>query len=104
MTTINITGTILSGNLGEGWSDQDEAAEAYAEFLSARYRAAAESSFPGAEISVEIEVEYNTEGCSPDAIATGDAGTLEMARLEDMLTNDGAWNEFLDSDAARELA
>ncbi len=36
--------------------------------------------FPGAEISVEIEVEYNTEGCSPDAIATGDAGTLEMAR------------------------
>ena len=103
MTTINITETLLSGNLGEGWGNPDEAADAYAEFLGAKYRETAERMFPGATISVDIDVQYNATGSVPNAIVTGDAGSLMMAGLEDLLANDGAWNEFLDSDAAREL-
>ncbi len=104
MTTINITETILAGNLGEGWSDRSEAADAYAEFLEAKYRETAERMFPDAEITVGIDVEHDAEGCAPNAIVTGDADVIEMAGLEGVLANDSGWNEFLDSDAARELA
>ncbi|NCA72651.1 MAG: hypothetical protein EOM91_21865 [Sphingobacteriia bacterium] len=104
MTTINITETILSGNLGEGWADVDEAADVYADFLADEYRAEAERAFPDAEIEVDISVEHGVEGSAPNAIVTGDADSLDMARLEDVLANLGTWNRFLDSDACRDLA
>lgn len=103
MTTINITETILAGNLGEGWADQNEAASIYAEFLASKHNKTAERAFPGADIYVDVRVQYNATGSTPNAIVTGDADSLEMARLEDMLASDSAWNEFLDSDAARAL-
>lgn len=104
MTTINITETILAGNLGEGWTDIDEAADVYAEFLADEYRAQAQSMFPGADIEVDVSVEHGAEGSAPNAIVTGDADSLDMARLEDVLANLGTWNRFLDSDACRALA
>jgi hypothetical protein len=104
MTTIEITDTLLAGNLGEGWSDRNEAADVYAEFVAKKYRETAWRMFPDAEISVDIRVEYDAEGCAPDAIVTGDGDSLEMARLEELLQNTSVWSEFLDSDAARELA
>ena len=103
MTAITITETILSGNLGEGWTDIDKAADVYAEFLASEYRAQAQSMFPGADIEVDVLVEHGAEGSAPSAIVTGEGDSLEMARLEDVLANLGTWNRFLDSDACREL-
>ena len=34
---IQITDTVLNGNMGEGWSDPIAAASAYAEFLKTEY-------------------------------------------------------------------
>jgi hypothetical protein len=56
MSKLTIRELIFSGNMGDGWADENAAADAYAEYLTEQIRA----EFPDADIS--IKVQHNTSG------------------------------------------
>jgi hypothetical protein len=48
--TTQIWGTVLSGNMGDGWRDQVEAANGFAKFLAENVR----REYPNAEIDIQV--------------------------------------------------
>ena len=64
---ITINNQILAGNLGDGWKDNDEAADSLAVFTKQKYTEIIEKEYPVAEIDIDIDVKYNTSGCSRTA-------------------------------------
>lgn len=111
MATITITTQILSGNLGDGWSDNFEAAKGLAEFTEKTWREdLVELETAGHEIVVDIDVE-RASGCSRDMSVNVDgeddfdtAYALEQ-KVERMLTDESRmWDLFCGSEAAEDYA
>lgn len=103
-----ISDQVLAGNMGEGWRDENEAADAFASFLEGKYRSLANRYFPEAEVVVDVEVGRNASGASRPAsyVLINDDGESDYDRLfEDRCLSVGqvAWEEFCGSDQAAEI-
>ena len=85
--------------MGPGWSDEAEAANAYADYLADQYRNAAHKRFPGHEVDVSIEVQ-NATGWSGTPTVFGDADTLEIAHFERDISDTEYWSQWCESDDA----
>ena len=108
---ITITDTILDGNLGDGWRDQYDAALAFAAFREGFIRGYVAGSYPGADLTVTIDVQRHTEGHTGGAtVDVSDCESEEADRVERDLTeylaagSDAAWEAFCGSDAAERLS
>ncbi|MDR3352056.1 MAG: hypothetical protein LBO00_03410 [Zoogloeaceae bacterium] len=110
MSTVEIYATILAGNLGDGWMDQNEAAEALAEFTEKTWKGdiaqmntkrVADGLSP---INVEIEIEVqNAEGHCPDTRIEGDYD--ESMDVESAITpSHKIWVDFCESPEAAKIA
>lgn len=104
MTTITITAQILDGNLGDGWRDNYEAAQALAEFMEQRWRDdLAELAAEGHEVDIQIDVQ-SAEGCARKTTVDADDADL-AARAERLLTDRSRiWELFCSSPEAEALA
>ena len=104
MSTITITAQILDGNLGDGWRDNYEAAEALADFMERRWRDdLAELAAEGHEIDIQIDVQRKTSGCARETIVDADDADL-VARAEELLTDPNRiWDLFCNSPEAKAL-
>jgi hypothetical protein len=101
---ITITDQVLSGNMGDGWTDQNEAAEGFAAYLTEAYRVDVLAAYPDAEIEIDVNTERNTSGYSRDidvSIDPYDEDSFEiMESLTESLRNvsASAWESFCDGD------
>lgn len=86
--TITIRETILSGNMGDGWKDENAAAAAFAEFLTTELQWA----FPDAVVN--IRVQRNTSGHTPGVQVDGGNEATESDAQAVSLR---AWNQFCDN-------
>lgn len=59
---IEITTKTLSGNMGDGWNDQNEANRAYADFFKKKLMEKISDQYENAEIEIEIIPVDNTGG------------------------------------------
>jgi len=97
---IRINNQILADNLGDGWKDNNHAADILAEFTKKRYREIIENEYPGAEINIEIDVAYNTGGCSRTTTACctpPDYNTEEEIEMTLDGWGDDIWLEFCET-------
>jgi hypothetical protein len=102
---IRITTQILSGNLGDGCSDQDAAADALAAFTERTWMddlswIVAE----GHELEINIDVQHNTSGAAYDMeVFVGqdsDSDDDLFRRVESALTDEQViWDRFVKSEA-----
>lgn len=98
---IEIGDQILSGNLGDGWVSNNDAADAYAEWLSGRYESEARAMFPGAEIEIDVEVQHNASGSARNVSVWIHGADCETERdLQTVLENTDYWSEWCESDDA----
>jgi hypothetical protein len=108
MKKITVSTQILSGNLGDGWNDQNEAAAALAEYTEATWTDdLSEFAAQGYELEFDIDVERNTSGCgrgmnvsvdSDDELDHDDIYNLEQ-KIENTLTDEGRiWEKFCNED------
>jgi hypothetical protein len=102
--TIYINDTILAGNMGDGWNDQNAAADAYADFLTDAYRAAAHRRFPDQTIEVDVTVQYNTEGWRANVSVMSDDDAAETGEFERDLTDGEYWSQWCESEDAVQYA
>ena len=101
--TITLYTQILSGNLGDGWNDNNEAADALADYTERTWRAdLAELLDEGHEVEIEIDVQKDTGGYSHSVRVEAD--TFEMVeRVEGLLTDEGTiWERFCAAEEAAE--
>lgn len=101
---IQITHTRLSGNMGDGWRDQREAADAYAAYLHDTLWQYIYACYPQADIAVEVHVEQ-AEGAGPGPAVASGLATMQHVRLEQDIAAliKAAWDEFGESATATEL-
>jgi hypothetical protein len=103
---ITITDQILSGNMGDGWADQNDAAEGYAEYLTEKYRAEVLETYPDAEIEIDIDTGRNTSGCSRDVDVDVDPYDEKIYDIISTLTESlknvsaQAWDEWCGGDGS----
>jgi hypothetical protein len=109
MSKITITTQILDGNLGDGWSDNYEAAEGLADFTKSIWlNDLKEFADAGHEITIDIDVQRNTSGCSRDMSVTVEDLDFEAAYdLEQQVTNsmtseNRIWEQFCSSEEAEQ--
>ena len=108
---INISTQILSGNLGDGWTDENDAADALGEMTERVWtKDLAEVAAEGHNIEFGIEVCHNTSGSSRDVSVDVDGyDDYETAhelqkRVEAALTDEQTiWSLFCDSDEGAAL-
>ena len=98
---ITISGKILSGNMGDGWTNQNDAADGYAEYVTQRIRAEVQPMYPDATINVDFSAHYNTSGCSGGISVDVDGDDPDVAYdvmrdLEDYLLHyrNEIWNDW----------
>lgn len=95
---ITVHSVQLSGNIGDGWTDENAAIDAFAEFLQSKLEAA----LPGADITVNTQ--HNTSGYeSGPAVAGDDEALVQRAESIVEAVNQTAFDEFCNSDAAAEF-
>ena len=102
LETTTVRARVLSGNLGDGWRDNNEAAHALAAFMKNAWMSGlAELIDDGAKISINVDVAENTGGYADGMFVDG---PLEE-EVESLLTDSQQlWEEFCDSAEAEELA
>ena len=106
---VYVTTQILSGNLGDGWIDENDAADALSRYTEKTWLAdLAPVIAEGHEVEIGIDVQHNTCGCGRDVsvAVSGDDDAYDMKnRVEGLLSReDEIWQRFCDSDEAAELA
>jgi len=102
--TIAISTQILAGNLGDGWNDQNAAADALAEYTRQTWtRDMLNLGYSKNEFEIDIDVQHGWEG-SPKTM-TVDADNPETAlALERELTFEGQiWEQFCGTEMAANL-
>lgn len=111
MSAIQISTQILAGNLGDGWSNQNDAADALADYTRAIWASdVAEFVAAGHEVEIDIDVQHNAEGSSRNLsvdvsgpMVDGDFDLME--RIERALTDESTiWERFCASEEAAEYA
>jgi hypothetical protein len=106
-TKITITHTILDGNLGDGWRDVSEVADALADYISNVWEEdLTEFSEHGYNVQIDISVQYNTSGYSGSTlISIDDDGSVSEREIENALTPMTIiWDQFCASQQATELS
>jgi hypothetical protein len=108
---ITVREQIMSGNMGDGWDDNYEAANSYADFLAPILLEDVQEQYPDAEIVVALTVE-RMGGASRGIVVDVD-GVDEPEQifevpdaLAEMLvyTEQDAWGKFCDAEAVRAAA
>ena len=101
---IQISTQILSGNLGEGWADNNQAAQALANFTAAQWkRDLSALTAAGHLVEIDIDVQRNTTGCGRDVSVECDDYEL-MIEARDQLTDEAViWVNFCRSSEAQAL-
>lgn len=74
MTEIYATVRVTTDGMGDGWNDESEAAESYAEWLADELTEWLESQYPDAEITVECPVLDQSGGGGVSAVVTHSDG------------------------------
>jgi hypothetical protein len=99
---IIINDQILSGNLGDGWMDNSEAAEALSEYMESVWREEL-SGYGDYDISINIDVQ-NAEGSS--RVMSVDCDDMETAQdVESLLSSSNdLWERFCKTERAMELS
>lgn len=103
---ITITSQILSGNLGDGWNDENEAARALADYTEAAWMSdLARFIEAGHEVEISIDVQRNTSGVSRRLSVDVDPLSEEsyelVQQVEGALTDEGVlWERFCSSPEA----
>ena len=102
---ITISTQIASGNLGDGWRDENEAAMALARFTQETWaRDVAELAAQGHRINIDVEVLRNTSGSVRGMVVETDDYEMTQ-RVEFILTPSAViWDRFCGSQLALELA
>lgn len=97
---ILVADQILSGNLGEGWADENEAARGLAEYYTEKTVTYLKGEHPDAEIVAEFSVQRNTSGYSRGVYieVMNDNGTPDFS-LADRIHEDISYrlNEWWES-------
>ncbi len=103
---ITIDSQILSGNLGDGWIDNNAAAIELAAFSENLWRAELQDTY-GKEtnVNINIDVLHNTEGASKDmSVSIADLPEGEEYDIEQdircLLDEERTWGKFLSSKEA----
>ena len=112
MKRITVSTQILSGNLGDGWTDQNDAAYALAAYTERIVTdELSEFAARGYEIVVDVDVQRNTSGCSRSLSVAIDDDDMDHSdiydlqqKIENSLTSDDQiWLAFCDSDEAAQF-
>lgn len=106
MATITITETILDGDLGDGWRNNAETADALAEYTRATWEKDLESyAAQGHTVVINISVQYSTSGYSGPLTIDVDEEKISESEIERCLTpGNTIWEEFCKSEDARDLS
>ena len=105
---ITVSDQILSGNLGDGWADEREAAKGLAKYYEEKLEAFVKSEYPEAEIIIDIEVQFAsgcTRGLSVDVTDSEDDYEITN-RLEDLLPRieEKLWKSWCAGDGSEYFA
>ena len=103
METITIINTINDGNLGDGWRDNSEAAEALALFQEKMWLADIREAGIKNPVNFEIDVNYNTTGVRPPVSVLCESDSLAEAVEECLTDEQRIWDIFCCSDEAEAL-
>jgi hypothetical protein len=105
---ITIEQKILSGNLGDGWADQNEAANGLAKYTANRFREYLEKYYGDYSVEINVSAVRNTSGCGgdvrvsvePDDEKSADNAFDLLQNLETELldVSDRAWTDFCGGD------
>jgi len=107
MKTITVSTQILSGNLGDGWKNQNDAADALASYTEETWEAdLSDFVAQGYELKFDIDVAHNTSGCSRDMSVSVDNDEIDHddiydleQEIENALTDEGRiWEKFCNED------
>ena len=112
MLKITIYATILDGNLGDGWRDNYETAQALGAYTHDIWNEDLSAFAEQYEININIEIVPNTSGYSNPVTVHVDDDSLASSELYDItdeienaLTNeDSVWDKFCGSDIAESLS
>lgn len=104
MSNIHISTTILAGNLGDGWADNNAAAHALGEMTKATWRRdLREFTAAGHAVTIRVDVRENAEGSGPETVVDCDDYDIEIA-VRRALTDAGViWERFCDAAPAELL-
>lgn len=104
MAHITVSTKILDGNLGDGWTDNYDAALALADLMRETWTSdLSEFSAAGHTVEIQIEVERNTGGCDcsrsvfvtiSDAKNSDEVYQLELYATESLTSEDEIWDDF----------
>lgn len=103
---INISDTILSGNMGDGWADQHEAAKGYAKYAAEKLVEVVKERYPDDEVEAEFDVQYATgvtNGIAVDVETDDLDQKFEIENdLADFLNNyyDRVWSSWCGGDGS----
>lgn len=103
---ITINDTILSGNMGDGWADQYETAEGYAEYAADKLTDVVREQYPDAEVIANFNVQNATgysRGLSVDVETDDLDQKFEIENdLTDYLNNyyDRVWSAWCGGDGS----
>jgi hypothetical protein len=106
---ITVWKKLLSGNMGDGWRDEEEAASAYKDFLGTRLDEYLTTHYPTAQVDVRLTVERASGYGGPfQAIVTDDAEDFDVRMEEEIVEGlryvaDQAWIDFCASETAQSL-
>lgn len=106
-TTITITHTIADGNLGDGWRNVAEVADAFADYIRNVWASdLAVFADHGHIVDIDISVQYSTSGVGGSTlISVDDDEVVSERKVEDSLTPISIiWDEFCASEQATELS
>ena len=101
-TGITVNSLQLSGNIGDGWADENATIDAFAEFLQSKLEAA----LPGARVIVRTQ--HNTTGHQSGPFVDGpdtDDGMVLVQTAESIVEaiDQTAFDEFCNSPEAAEF-
>lgn len=99
MANITISAKIWDGNLGDGWIDNADTADALADYMTATWENDLKSFVEsGHEITVDIAVQYNTVGYNRAFQIYIDGDDVTKREVELSLTPDSTlWDRFCKS-------
>ena len=104
MAIITVSTKILDGNLGDGWTDNYEAALALADLMRVTWTSdLSEFIEAGHTVEIEIDVERNSSGCDcsrslfvsiSDAKNDDEVYQLELYATDSLTSEDEIWDDF----------
>ncbi len=104
MQQITVFRTLFSANMGEGWRDDAEACEAFADALDTAFRTYCERYYPETDIDIRITTQ-RASGASRDVEVVSDLGYREEHDMQEALriVAERTWDTWTTSAEAEAL-